>query len=772
MNITDPLVLRGDVILVPVTDLAPEVREKIAYDEGDYTLTSRHGRVASQVIDGETAALLELFRTPRTIAEAVLTNSRVLRKDPEAWLDELLPHLGAFLGNSILVPAGAEHEHEIAATLAAGDRVGDWQIAHCVSLMEDSEIYRAHDGRRPAAVKISRQAVPFERSLFGNEALVLERIGGAPAATLYGRGMHDGRPYLAIEWCPGMDAGTAAAHRRQVRPSLLELACGIADAYAALHERGVVHGDVHHRNIFVADDGTVRLIDFGYGGIIAEPPRVGRAGMYYFFEPEYFAAQRRGAVLPASPAGEQYALAALLYYLIAGSHYVDFLIGSEEMARQAETEPPLPFAKRDLPPWPAVEAILGRALAKDPAQRFPDVRVFAEALRGVRDAEAAELLSTPLSDAAEGFVDGIVRSFARGGAMFAGGYTEAPVTSINYGSAGAAVGLLRIAEARGDPATLALADIWRSRAFRDRGVPSAYYNESMDLKEATLGEVTPYHTESGVHAAAALVAYARGDVMAQKRAVERYLRASSRDCANLDLTLGRSGTLLGATLLLEVSRDLAEAGALLRFGNETLAAIWHELDARPPIAHDDADAYLGIAHGWSGYLYAALRWCSASSAPLPPSLPRRLEELIALGVRRGRAMYWRRQVGGHPFDVTSGWCNGSAGHVFLFTAAFDAFDDRRFLQLASDAATHASEEPTYNADLCCGSAGRAYSMLNLYKHTGETEWLSRARALANHAASYDGEVARANSLWKGEMGVAALIADLQSPENARMPFFE
>ena len=65
-----------------------------------------------------------------------------------------------------------------------------------------------------------------------------------------------------------------------------------------------------------------------------------------------------------------------------------------------------------------------------------------------------------------------------------------------------------------------------------------------------------------------------------------------------------------------------------------------------------------------------------------------------------------------------------------------------------------------------------YAMLNVYKHTGDAEWLSRARRPANHAAAYDGEVVRANSLWKREMGVAALIADLQSPENAQMPFFE
>jgi serine/threonine-protein kinase len=141
-------------------------------------------------------------------------------------------------------------------------------------------------------------------------------------------------------------------------------------------------------------------------------------------------------------------------------------------------------------------------------------------------------------------------------------------------------------------------------------------------------------------------------------------------------------------------------------------------------------------------------------------------------VRRGRASFWRRQVSGNPHDVIAGWCNGSAGFVFLWTAAYDAFGDERFLRVAEEAATHNAEEPLFTADLCCGSAGRAYALLNLYRHTGAQEWLSRARRMANHAAGYDGEQQRTNSLWKGELGVAVLVADLEAPEQARMPFFE
>ena len=147
-----------------------------------------------------------------------------------------------------------------------------------------------------------------------------------------------------MEWCNGSDAATATAQRRHDRSALLKIACGVADAYAALHEHGVIHGDVHPRNVIVGYDGQTRLIDFGLAAIADQRPRVGRGGMYYFFEPEYLAA--RGHDGAATLAGEQYSIAALLYLLITNEHYLDFRLERDEMVRQVETEPPLPFAKR------------------------------------------------------------------------------------------------------------------------------------------------------------------------------------------------------------------------------------------------------------------------------------------------------------------------------------------------------------------------------------------------------------------------------------------
>lgn len=769
MNITEPFVLKEDVLLIPVADLSDDVRGRLSFDEGDFTLSRRHGRALVQVIDGETAALLSLFREPHTIADAVLEKSRSLRKDPAAWLDELLPHLGKFLNHRVLVPAGSGEEQELRPRFDSGAKIRGWEVVRCVHFIEDTEIYQLRRGGDVAALKAARNATPPLRAIFENEIDILAHLDGCGVTPrLLDSGHDDERPFVIMEWVAGVESAVAAAQRRHDRAALMELCASVASAYATLHGRGVLHSDVHPRNVLAGDDG-VTIVDFGYSCRAGQPSRVGRGGVDHFFEPESVA----NAHLPPSEAGEQYSVAALLYLLITGHHYTDFRLDREEMRRQAEHDPPRPFAARGLAPWPEVEAILFRALEKDPPRRHRSMAEMAAELGAAHVSAVRESLATPVSAEAVAFLEATLQSFARVGEMSAAPYPVPPRASVNYGCAGAAAGLLRIAEARGDPGLLSLAEVWQSRAAALIGTDGAFYNDALELSREVLGEVTPYHTEAGIHAAGAMIAAAKGDAWAQARATRAFLGASRRPCDQLDLTLGRSGSLLAAAMLLAVSGDDREAAALREFGTETMKAIWDRLDALPPIGASAGGTYLGMAHGWAGYLYAALRWCAASGEALPGGLAVRLEEYAEQRTPNGRGAFWRVAVGSAMDHRLPGWCNGSAGPVFLFTLAHRMLGHARWLALAEQSAWSTWEEACNPATLCCGSAGRAYALLNLYRHTGATEWLARARQLANHAAAHGVATSQArNSLWKGELGVAVLIADLASPENARMPFFE
>jgi len=506
VNITEPFVLKSDVLLIPCADLDDDVRRRIVFAEGDFTVSQRFGRTVSQVVDRDTAALLQLFRQPCTIVDAVIANSRAIGRDPRVRLDELLPHLDTFIEQRVLVPHGSEDEKEIRPRYDGGATIAGWRVVRCASLMEDSEVYQVRRGEAVAALKIARVENARIEEMFENEIEIVRHLDGSGIAPrLLDAGIFDARRYLVSEWIAGVDASVAAARCRHDRAALAALCASIANAYAGLHARGVLHGDVHPRNVVAGEH--VMLLDFGYARFADRPPRVGRGGFHYYFEPEYFAAQRDERDDRASEAGEQYALAAMLYELITGRHYLDFRLDREAMERQIETEPPLPFRERDTAPWPEVERILFRALEKQPAHRHPSVAVMASQLARARANATRESLAIPLSAHAEELLASTLRSFARGGDAFTHDY-GVPTASVYYGAAGAAAALLRIAETRGDPALLALASVWISRAASRIDTDGAYRTDEPEMAEM-VGNVTPYHTESGIHAVGALIASAR-----------------------------------------------------------------------------------------------------------------------------------------------------------------------------------------------------------------------------------------------------------------------
>ena len=86
---------------------------------------------------------------------------------------------------------------------------------------------------------------------------------------------------------------------------------------------------------------------------------------------------------PPTPAGEQYSIAALLYFLLTGAHTHDFVLEQEEMLRQVIGEAPKTFAERGVSGFGRVE--LRRALEKCPEARFASVREFRDALQQAID---------------------------------------------------------------------------------------------------------------------------------------------------------------------------------------------------------------------------------------------------------------------------------------------------------------------------------------------------------------------------------------------------
>lgn len=793
MAITDPLVLPEDVLLVPVAELPEDVRGKLGCEEGDFAITRPRLRVPSRILDPDSARLLSEFRSPTTVAEAVIRYSRERGTDPEATLTEAYPLLDRLFGAGFLVAEGSAGAELIEPSLTPGEEIAGFRVLECIQVLDDTELHqvRAEDGQT-AALKLERTGGVTKGAL-EREAAVLAHLNGSISPRLLAAGETDGRWYLATEWTSGIDATAAAAELRQAGSpgGLLALATAVARAYAFLHESGVVHGDVHPRNVLITAAGEAVLLDFGYALFREGQSEPDRGGVGFFFEPEYAAAVLAGERAPrVSPAGEQHAVAALLYLLMTGAHYRDFSLGRDEMLKQIAGEPPLPFLERGAEPWPEVEAVLARALAKDPDQRFPSMAALADALAAVPPPQDAQPRPADASRA-EALLTRMTERAGLGGTLLTGTLPP-PRASVKGGAAGIACALYRVAAAREDAGLLSLADVWAEKAAREEGDEAYFKREdegngngkgnrgnsggggSGGILPEVVGPVSIYHSPTGTRWVQGTVAYALGNPGAQRQAVKALVAGARQPCPNPDLALGRSGVLLAAALLLDTLKD-DPPPELRELGEELLAGIWEEIDALPPIPECAERPNLGMAHGWAGYLYATLQWCRAVSQPLPARLGERLAELGDCARPRGRGLCWTWYgENGASHGTMPGWCNGSAGFVFLWTLAHQQLGDPAFHALAEKAAWNAWEDPGGPANLCCGFAGRAYALLNLYKHGGGEEWLARARNLAERAALTfeQGGADAPHGLFWGEAGVAALAADLARPAGAAFPCFE
>jgi hypothetical protein len=778
----EPLLLPEDILLTPVTDIPAEWRNRIGGEAGDIVISRPGARATSKRFDAHGAALLEYFRTGRTIVQAVLAFSQAHDLNPERTLEGALPMLRELIADGLLVPEGSHGATRIVPSLEPGVLFADYQILRCIQLLDDSELYQARS-RKGAFVALKLARPGHEEVLgprFAREAAILRQLDGIVNPALVEVAERSGHSVLAVTWHPGVDPGTAAAEARAVgdRGQLLRLLTNIARAYSSLHRQGVVHGDVHVRNVLVDRAGAVTLIDYGLAELLTEDNSHKRGGVSFFYEPEWARALIRGQAPPkASTAGEQYGVAALLYYLATGRHYLEFNLEREAMLRQIVHLTPLRFEEAGAEPWPELETVLRRALRKRRDQRYPDMGALADALEGV--VAAAPQPAAGVRDGAGTMLVGKMLEYLHpGGTLYRDGLPEGPVCSVNLGAAGIAYALYRFACTRDDPDLLAAADVWISRTLRDENREDAFANAELGMTPEIAGRVSLYHSPAGVHLVRALIARAAGNWGELRAALMGFVSESRQPSANRDLTLGRCGTALGCALLLEAQRDAAEApaAALRILGSERLTEIWDEVSRFPLLQGCETWPNLGMAHGWAGLLYTSLRWGAVTGEELSWQVADRLAQLreCARPSGRGLSIPWRERVG---YDaVMPGWCNGSAGLVHLGCLAYRMLGNDADLALAEGAGWDTWEAGGGLADLCCGLAGRAYALLALYRVSGDAAWLRRAKIIAHDAARIvtdqrSREHPR-HSLYKGELGLTLLLSELERPKSACMPLFE
>jgi serine/threonine-protein kinase len=246
------------------------------------------------------------------------------------------------------------------------------------------DIYRATDATlgRAVAVKILGERYSEDdgvRQRFTREALAAARLSGTPnIITIFDVGEHNDRPYIVMEYLSGGSLeDVLRAKGAQPPETVLRWLEQAAKALDAAQAEGVVHRDVKPANLLLDRNGDVHVADFGVasaGGLdsmTATGTILGTAG---YLSPEQAQGNR------ATPASDRYALAIVAFELLTGSR--PFEADSMTAEAAAHVNAPVPSVCDRLDELPCeLDPVFQRALAKDPAARYPSAAEFVAALR-------------------------------------------------------------------------------------------------------------------------------------------------------------------------------------------------------------------------------------------------------------------------------------------------------------------------------------------------------------------------------------------------------
>ncbi|HET9314034.1 MAG TPA: serine/threonine-protein kinase, partial [Vicinamibacteria bacterium] len=265
---------------------------------------------------------------------------------------------------------------------------GRWEIRSFLGRGGMGAVYRAHDRtlNEEVALKVIRpdlMETPETRDRFTSEIKLARRVSHQGVCRIHEFGEDGRQRFFTMELVEGHDLRDRIRDGGPLSPErAATLAAEIADALQAIHAAGIVHRDLKPLNVMLDAQGRVRLMDFGIAKGLGSGTGAGTASGYVVGSPEYMSPeQARGR--PVDARSDIYALGIVLHEMLTGAPPFRGDDPVTTLLMHVEEEPALEGIPEPL------RAIVARALAKDPEQRFRTAMGMAQALRAASAALAA-----------------------------------------------------------------------------------------------------------------------------------------------------------------------------------------------------------------------------------------------------------------------------------------------------------------------------------------------------------------------------------------------
>ncbi len=279
-----------------------------------------------------------------------------------------------------------------------GDR---YEVQGRIGVGGMAEVWRGYDRTLNRTVAIKTLLPQFARDAsfvdrFRREAQAAARLNHPGIVSVYDSGTDGDTPYIVMQFIEGRTLADYLASGKTIPPmKAAQVAKEIAEALAAAHAEGVIHRDIKPANVMVTRDGKVLVMDFGIARLISGPETAPQTsavlGTASYLSPE----QAQGHAVDART--DIYALGVVLYEMLTGRPP---FTGDSPMAiayKQVNATPEAPSSVNpDVPP--ELDAVVMRALSKNPANRYQTGQEFADDLERVRT--GGQVMATPLLPAA------------------------------------------------------------------------------------------------------------------------------------------------------------------------------------------------------------------------------------------------------------------------------------------------------------------------------------------------------------------------------------
>ena len=286
--------------------------------------------------------------------------------------------------------------------LSSGSTIAGYRIERILGQGQMGTVFlaRSPDLPRYESLKVLNKDLSNDNEFqarFLREADVVSQLTHPNIVTVYRRGRDEGLLWIAMEYVPGTDAETALRNGQMTPIRAVHVIQEIAKALDYAHQQHVVHRDVKPANFLLSGDGgpdeRVLLGDFGVARYRGQN-EISVAGSV--FATVAYAAPEVLAGRPSDNRADLYSLGCSLFRLLAGR--TPFSGNTAQMVEGHLNQPPPRVTEFTPGLPPAIDAVVAKAMAKDPAQRYQSGRELADAAAtalGLKSAPAESISVRP-----------------------------------------------------------------------------------------------------------------------------------------------------------------------------------------------------------------------------------------------------------------------------------------------------------------------------------------------------------------------------------------